>query len=280
MWEFHDRLEAHISERTCRAEIASFSRHGQFVPVLGRSLHGDASYDAELITGARRLFVARHLNKPLAVELRVLSDMEALIAMDAENRLRRDISPYERALSYAAWLRSGHFGSQDEIARALKISPSQVSRVLRLAQLPTVVVESFANPTEIRELWGLSLLAALQDRGTRQILLDTARSLAAQAGRRPAKEVYRLLRAATAKGRKLKRPQHDIVIRGDSGTKLFRIRHQRDLVALLLPLESLAEQTLTDITAAVSRILHAAIVQPADLPAVIRPKPNQDRVPG
>jgi ParB family chromosome partitioning protein len=243
-------------------------------------LHGDASYDAELITGARRLFVARHLNKPLAVELRVLSDMEALIAMDAENRLRRDISPYERALSYAAWLRSGHFGSQDEIARALKISPSQVSRVLRLAQLPTVVVESFANPTEIRELWGLSLLAALQDRGTRQILLDTARSLAAQAGRRPAKEVYRLLRAATAKGRKLKRPQHDIVIRGDSGTKLFRIRHQRDLVALLLPLESLAEQTLTDITAAVSRILHAAIVQPADLPAVIRPKPNQDRVPG
>jgi hypothetical protein len=57
MWEFHDRLETHINERTCRAEIASFSKHGQIVAVLGRSLHGDKSYDVELITGARRLFV-------------------------------------------------------------------------------------------------------------------------------------------------------------------------------------------------------------------------------
>ena len=49
MWEFHDRLEAHISEQTCRDEIESFSRHGQFVPVLGRTLHGDPSYEAELV---------------------------------------------------------------------------------------------------------------------------------------------------------------------------------------------------------------------------------------
>ena len=64
MWELHDRLEAHINEDTCRAEIASFGAHGQFVAVLGRRLKGDASHDIELITGARRLFVARHLNKP------------------------------------------------------------------------------------------------------------------------------------------------------------------------------------------------------------------------
>ena len=36
MWEFHDRLEAHISEKSCRDEIASFATHGQFVAVLGR----------------------------------------------------------------------------------------------------------------------------------------------------------------------------------------------------------------------------------------------------
>src|SRR5580698_7585424 len=115
MWDLHDRLETHINERTCRAEIDSFSKHGQIVAAIGRSVHGDKNCDVELITGARRLFVARHLNQHIAVELRTMSDKEALIAMDAENRLRRDISPYERALSYSQWLRAGHFKHQDEI---------------------------------------------------------------------------------------------------------------------------------------------------------------------
>jgi hypothetical protein len=87
MWDLHDRLEAYISEASCRGEIASFSTHGQIVAVLARPLHGDPDYDVELITGARRLFVARHLNQPLAVDMRALSDKDALIAMDTENRL-------------------------------------------------------------------------------------------------------------------------------------------------------------------------------------------------
>src|SRR5258708_33550878 len=87
MWEFHDRLEGYISEQTCRDEIESFSRHGQFVPALGRSLHGEPSYDAELICGSRRLFVAKLLNKSLAVALRTRCDRDAWFAMDAENRL-------------------------------------------------------------------------------------------------------------------------------------------------------------------------------------------------
>jgi ParB-like chromosome segregation protein Spo0J len=66
------------------------------VPALGRPLHGDLEFDVEIIYGARRLFVARHLNMPLQVELREMSDREALVAMDIENRLRTDISPYER----------------------------------------------------------------------------------------------------------------------------------------------------------------------------------------
>jgi ParB family transcriptional regulator, chromosome partitioning protein len=278
MWEFHDRLEAHISEATCRSEIASFSTHGQFVAALGRSLKGDASHDVELITGARRLFVARHLNKPLAVELRPLSDKEALIAMDTENRLRKDISPYERALSYSRWLRSGLFDSQEDIARALKISPSQVSRVLQLAQLPTVIVEAFDNPTEIRENWGRSLLARLEVPSTRTALVETARSLIAKSERRPVNEVYRKLLAASAKGRKLKPRHHDVVVRAENGATLFRIRHQRDSVALLLPLENVAERTLRDISDAVAAILQAASMQAADSLANTRSKAKGDHV--
>src|SRR6478672_420658 len=86
MWDYHDRLETQLNEQCCRAEIESISRQGQLVPVLGRRLHSDPDYDVELIFGARRLFVARHLNMPVRVELRDLSDRDALAAMDTENR--------------------------------------------------------------------------------------------------------------------------------------------------------------------------------------------------
>jgi len=279
MWELHDRLDAHINETTCRAEIASFAGHGQMVAALGRTLQGDAGHDVELITGARRLFVARHLNKPLAVELRTLTDKEALIAMDTENRLRKDISPYERALSYARWLRSGYFKSQDEIARALKVSPSQVSRILKLAQLPAVIVQAFGNPTEIREEWGRGILAKLDDRAARQALVDTARSIVVNPERLKPNEVYRKLLNGAAKGRKLRPKHHDVVVRAANGEALFRIRHRRDTVALLLPFESVAEGTLRDISDAVAKLLQAAIAATAESAVTARSKPTVRPVP-
>ena len=135
MWALHDRIEDYLNEQTCREEIESFAKHGQLVPVLGRLLRGDPTHDIELIYGARRLFVARHLNSSLIVKLCEVSDRQALVAMDIENRQRQDISPYERGTSYARWLRTGHFKSQEEICRTLQISPAQVSRLLRIARL-------------------------------------------------------------------------------------------------------------------------------------------------
>jgi hypothetical protein len=67
MWSHHERLEEHITEESCRAEIDSHSKHGQLMPVLGRLLKADLWHEVELIYGARRLFVARHLKRPLLV---------------------------------------------------------------------------------------------------------------------------------------------------------------------------------------------------------------------
>ena len=146
MWSLHDRCDRHVNEQTCRAEIESFETRGQLVPALGRPLRDDPDHDVELIYGARRLFVARHLNRSLLVDVREMSDREAIVAMDVENRQRTDISSYERGVSYARWLRNGHFGSQEDIARALRISSSQVSRLLRLAKLPSVILGAFTSP--------------------------------------------------------------------------------------------------------------------------------------
>src|SRR5580693_5669068 len=125
IWKGHERLEDHINEETCRQEIKSVLAHGQKIPALARRMIGEPSYRYELIYGVRRLFIARHLNVPLLIQVRDLSDREAVIALDIENRQRKELSPYERGRSYSAWLRAGLFSSQDELAHVLKVSSSQ-----------------------------------------------------------------------------------------------------------------------------------------------------------
>jgi ParB family chromosome partitioning protein len=255
MWALHDRLESAISEENCREEIASFSKHGQLIPVLGRPLRGDPLYDVELIFGARRLFVARHLGQDLQVEVREIADREAIISMDIENRLRCDISPYERGMSYASWLRGGHFQSQDDVARALKTSASQVSRLLKLARLPSVVVDAFGSPREIREIWGLEIMEALDDPQRRQNTLRVARLIAAAEPRPPGAEVYRQLMTVSMSGRRRRSNDRDHVVKDASGTPVFRIRRLRSAVALLMPAERVSEPVLAAVTQQVLDVL-------------------------
>ena len=270
LWDLHDRFEGSISEESCRGEIESFAKHGQIVPALGRPLRGDPEHDVELICGARRLFVARHLKKDLAVELREVSDREALILMDTENRQRRDISAYERGMSYARWLRSAHFQSQDDISRSLKISAAQVSRLLKLARLPAVVVNAFASPGDIHESWGLDLIEALDDAERRQPTIERARAISRQSRRLNGTEVYRqLLSASGKKGRAPKASAHDEVVKDESGRPLFRIRQLRSTIAVVLPVEHVPARTLAAIRTTLSDLLSTNVL--ANIAACTRP---------
>jgi ParB family chromosome partitioning protein len=261
MWAMHDRSGAQITEASCRGEIDSFRRLGQLVPVLGRPLRDDPTHDVELIYGARRLFVARYTSKPLLAELREVTDREAIVAMDIENRQRTDISPYERGLSYARWLRSGYFQSQDDIARALKISCSQVSRLLKLARLPAAVVNAFESPLDIRESWGLSLIEALDDAARRELTLRKARAISAGNAGFSSREVYRRLLRASVPGTKPRCAMRDEVVKDRDGMALFRIRQQRSSIALVIPTGRLSSATLEKIRESVVRFLNQPRVQ-------------------
>jgi ParB family chromosome partitioning protein len=265
VWSMHDRLEDHISEENCADEIESFSEHGQRSRVLGRPVCDDPDYDVEVICGARRLFVARLLKMHLLVEMRELSDKEAIIAMHIENCLRKEISPYERGLGYLRWLRGGYFASQDEMAAALKVSTSQVSRLLKLARLPSVIVNAFGSAIDIRENWGAKLTEVLEDPARKEPTIRAARSIAADSARLMPHEVYRQLLASAAPtepgGRKAIPVPHDQVIEGKDGAPLFRIRHQRDSIALLLPVDKTSAKTLDTIQRAVARILTASATE-------------------
>ena len=257
VWDLHARLEGEINEHTCKAEIESFAKHGQLVPVLGRPVRGNPDWDIELIYGARRLFVARHINAPLQVELREMTDREAIVAMEIENHHRKEVSAYERGMSYARWLRSGHFESQQELARTLKVSAAQVSRLLKLSRLPSVVVDAFGSATAILEGWGLALLSALENDDSRLSILRTARTICAVSPRPPAQDVYRRLLSAAAAGRKARCRGRDQVVAAHDGAPLFRIRQQSSSITLILPLGRVSASHLKDIRQAVAAILQA-----------------------
>jgi ParB family transcriptional regulator, chromosome partitioning protein len=252
-WVFHDRIENQLTESSCKNEIESISKHGQLMPALGRPLKGDPDFDVELIYGARRLFVARHLNQPLLVELREMSDRDAMVAMDVENRLRKDVSAYERALSYARCLRGGCFRSQEELAQSLRVSRAQMSRLLALAKLPAAVIGAFPDPREICETWGLELLRAVEDPKRRQLILDRARRLSAAPPAR-AVDVYNELSALPMRGKR-RALSHEEIIRDERGGMLFRIREMRNDLALFVPTKGLSASRVTEIRNAVGVVL-------------------------
>jgi ParB family chromosome partitioning protein len=258
MWDKHDRLEELVNEETCREQIASVIAHGQVVPALGRRVHGDPDFDYELIYGSRRLFVARHLNVPLLLEVRQLSDRQAAVYMDIENRQRKDISPYERGLSYERWLRSGVFSSQEELARTCKISPAQVSRLLKLARIPSVILSAFDCPTNVCETWAEHLLTMWSDPQRQQVLSARARAIAKEGEKLPASAVYQRLIEGTGAFRR-RTPSRDArgteVIRTDEGAALLRVKQQRETVAFVIPTARMTNERLVRVKRALASIL-------------------------
>lgn len=274
MWEMHDRLQDHLSEESCRTEIASFEKHGQLVPALGRRIARDPHFDIELICGSRRLFVARHLNQPLRVEVREMSDIEAIVAIDIENRQRADVSPYERGLSFVEWSRSGYFRSQDEIARTLRISASHVSRLMQLARLPSVILSAFDSPASICEAWGLDLLRALENPQMRQPVINTARALAQAAPRPAPKDVFRQLMAA-GRGRTARKRLRDEVVMDGSGRPLYRVRRQNHSLAILLPISGLHPDIENRVKCAVVDALSSVTEGCGDAPSEADSQPSR-----
>jgi len=156
MWDCHDRLQEFLTEESCREVIDSFIKQGQKMPVLARPLQAREGVKYEIIYGARRLFAARHLNVKLLARVLDLDNRMAFIEMDIENRLRCDISSYERGVSFRSWLREGYFQSQEEIAKTLGLSKAQVCRLVKFSELPAAIVSAFPDPRQINSRGPLS----------------------------------------------------------------------------------------------------------------------------
>ena len=197
MWARHNRRYDLLDEQACADLIEGIkAQGGQEFPAVVRPLApgetGDAAHDWEVICGARRHWAIAWLRANgyprfrFLIEVRELTDEEAFRLADIENRDRRDISDYERAVDYAEACRFYYGGHQGRMAARLEVSNAWLSRYLDLARLPVEIVRAYPSPVELREFHARRLKPVLAEAGASARVLAAAGVLAEDQARRRA----------------------------------------------------------------------------------------------
>lgn len=261
LWTQHSRPEEQLTDYACKSLRESIAKHGQHQPALGRPVTDDPDYDVEIICGARRHAAALALGRDLLVEVRPISDAEAYVAMYDENAERKDDCPYVQGQILRRALLSGACSSHDALAHAFRISHSKISRLLMIAQLPSVVVAAFESPRDIRESWGVELYQLWKDKDPTHTITDRARALAHTHAPRTASQIYETLITSPHDKQPTHRLHRGVPVRGTNGAVLFR---EQELVGSVSYTVSKAILTTTQRDALKLAILHILDTPRAD----------------
>lgn len=204
-WQFHNRTEGWYTRERCQDLIDSIVRDGQLEPALARRVSGEKDYDFELIFGMRRRYACEVTGQKLKVRVIEADDARAAVLMHIENADRQDITPMERAMSFAAQLEAKVFGTQEAMADALGVSKGQVAKMLKAASLmkqPTIA-GLFSDKSNVPVEQAYQVAAVMERPGAKEVMLQAASNLArkGEVGR-PA-EVLKVLLASLDRSRKV-----------------------------------------------------------------------------
>lgn len=222
-WHLANRIQEYLNRESCADLIESIQKVGQQIPALVRKSSDGQEY--ELICGARRLFACQHLGIKIKAAIVDLSDKDALLAMDAENRPREDISPYERACDYKRWIDTGIYKTHTEIMQGIGVKKSWFSQLMALADLHENIIKAFGHPANLKQKWGYELqLLCKKDPALEAAMLSAAQGLTGS-GMPPASIFNKLKNVQTEnKPEILKAP---VWITDNRGRKVFRIRYSK-----------------------------------------------------
>lgn len=177
LWDGHNRDYERLSEQRCQDLIDSFKRVGkQEFPAIVRKREQSDEY--ELICGARRHWTASYLGWELLVEVRELTDRQAFILQDIENRDREDVSDFERAQDYLTALPKYFENNQSRMAKFLEIDKSNFAKLLDLTKLPEAVVNAYADIRELKTHHGTVIKQLMDDAAAKRRVLNRASELA------------------------------------------------------------------------------------------------------
>nr|WP_295113011.1 ParB/RepB/Spo0J family partition protein [uncultured Caulobacter sp.] len=185
MWSRHNRRYALLNP-TNTAELLEGLRaqNKQEFPAVVRRVTDDPAFDYEVIAGARRHWAVTYLREvehreiKYLVDERDLTDEQAFRLADIENRARRDLSDYERAVDYRDAIEAFYGGQPIRMAERLEMSRAYLSRLLDLAKLPPEVVAAFGDLLVLRENHSRELKPVLADAQAKTRVIAAAKKLA------------------------------------------------------------------------------------------------------
>jgi ParB family chromosome partitioning protein len=130
----------HFAEKDLQDLAASIREKGVLQPLILRN-HGQNDGHFEIVAGERRWRAAQLAGAhEVPAILRDLSDTEVLELAIVENIQREDLNAVEEALAFRQLMdRFGH--TQEKLAEALGKSRSHIANLLRLLNLPDVVLD-------------------------------------------------------------------------------------------------------------------------------------------
>lgn len=198
-WKFHNRTDAWYTRERCQDLVDSIVKDGQLEPALARKISGDAEHDFELIFGMRRRFACEATGQKLKIRVVDADDARAAVLMHIENADRQDITPMERALSFAAQAEAKIFPTQEALAEALGVSKGQVAKMIKAAGLlKHPAISALLPDRSVVPVEQAYKLAALMERpGAKDVVLKAAQNLGNRGGaKRPAAETLKVLMAS------------------------------------------------------------------------------------
>ena len=170
---------------------------GNVQPIKVRPIQGDATADYELVFGHRRHRACFELGVPVLALVKNVGDQELWLDMARENLARKDMSPWEQGSGLARAIDKGLFSSNRQLAKELGIDQSNVSKLLQLARLPSVVIDAFESPLELQQAWAKGLSDAVQK--DPDGVLERAKAITVLRPRMQSKKVFQELVAAGTK---------------------------------------------------------------------------------
>ncbi|GCL65132.1 ParB/RepB/Spo0J family partition protein [Pseudaquabacterium pictum] len=116
----------------------------------------------EIVFGHRRHRACADLNLPVLAIVENLTDVQLWEQMERENRLRKNLSPFEQGMHYKLALDKTLFESIRRMAEAIGGDPGNIAKMLGLANLPQQVIEAFEKTSDIQVNWATPLKWALE----------------------------------------------------------------------------------------------------------------------
>jgi ParB family chromosome partitioning protein len=155
---------------------------------VGPSNPPPSTFDYEVVFGHRRHRACLDLGLPVLALIEAVSEQDLFIAMERENRGRKDLSAWEQGMMYARALDQGLYSSNRQLATAIGRDLGDLGKALALARLPVTVVEAFASPLDLQYRWAKPLSDAQQK--DPELLLARAKAIKDRAAPLSPRQVF------------------------------------------------------------------------------------------